>query len=169
MVDVASITEFVLGSFNAQVTEDGYLIYGMPVTNASVNVAIELATRNLVSLVGKDAFVLPANSTKFESYICDMACMRICINLLGLSISTHFNYKTTDLSISKNANPSIEEMLRQYEKSINQWIRLILSDHWTGVQTQDDLLLEEIINYNGVSYITRDADPMMTTGNYNRL
>ena len=162
MVDVTVITDLVLGSLNAQVVQDGYLIYGMTVTNQSVESSIELARRNLVGLVGEPAYNLDENSMKYESYIVDMSCMRIVCTMLGVAISSHFNYKTSELSISKNANPSLEEMLRQYEKSINQWIRLILSKNWTGVVTQDDLVINGIVVFDGVSYIGRDADSLQT-------
>jgi len=165
MVDNTVITDLVLGSLNAQITSTGYIVYGMAVTNQSVDTAIELARRNLLSLVGEDSFNNAINANIFESYITDMACMRLCINMLGIAIGTHFNYKTTDLSISKNVNPSLEEMLRQFEKSINQWIRLILKDNWTSVINQDDIVLDSIIKYNGVTYISRDSDAM---SGYNR-
>jgi hypothetical protein len=162
MVDTTVITNLVLGSMNATATTNGYTIYGMTVATNSVTTAIEMARRNLYSLVGDSAYNSPQNEEKFESYITDMACMRLAINMLGIAVPTHFNYKTTDLSVSKNVNPSLEEMIRDYEKSINQWLRLILNEHWTGVGLQDDLALVKIIEYNGVNYIGRDADSMQT-------
>jgi hypothetical protein len=162
MVDVTAIEDLVLGSLNAQTTETGYLIYGMAVTNQSVDVAIEMARRNLLAVVGVSAYNNPTNTINYESYITDMACMRLCINCLGIAIPTHFNYKSTNLSVSKNPNPSLEEMIRRYEKSIEQWSRFVLNTNWTGVETQDDLNIVKIIesSIDGVSYIQRDADPL---------
>ena len=162
MVDVTVITDLVLGLFNAQVVESGYLMYGMTVTNQAVDTAIEMARRNLIGLIGLDTFNQADNQMKYESYIVDMACMRIVLTLLGVAIPTHFNYKSSEMSVSKNPNPSLEEMLRQLEKSINQWQRVIMSKNWTGCVTQDDLVIEGIVVFNGVSYIGRDSDAMQT-------
>jgi hypothetical protein len=163
-IDITAVTDLVLGTLNAQVmtssTMTGYNIYGMAVTDSSVDTAIELARRNLLSMVGETAYNDPNNKLIYESYMVDMAAVRLCLNMLGIAIPTHFNYKTLDLSVSKNPNPSLEEMIRRLETSINQWIRFVLKDNWTGYNMQDDLYIESIINYRGINYITRDADSL---------
>jgi len=160
MINIADVKSFVLGSLNATANETGYYIFGMSVDENTINVAVEMARRNLHEIVGQSAYINDKNSMKFESYIVDMACMRTLIALLGISIPVHFNYKTTDLSISKNVYPPIEEMISQYTKSIEKWMRIIMSGEWTGVQNQDDLSFSDPIYCEnlGHDYIGRDID-----------
>lgn len=159
MIDIAGIKDMVVGLLNAKPVEAGYLIYGMTVNDAAIDAAIEMGRRNLILLVGTSAFNLPDNEDTIESCLIEMSCHRTIINMMGISITAHFNYKTSDITVSKNVLPALENAEKSYKKNINQWLRILQSEHWTdvGVQTDlsftDPIYIEEI----GREHISMDS------------
>lgn len=143
IVDAAEVKELVIGLLNGEPEEEGYEIYGMSINDNSVDAAIEMSRRNLLAIVGDSVFNDPAKENSVYSCLIDMSCYRVILNLMGLSIGSHFYYKTTDLTISKTALAPLVAAEEAYRISVRQWLKLIMGKGWTGVGIQDTLTIED--------------------------
>ena len=155
------VKTYVISLLNAStLSVDGeYTIFGMLIKDNTIEYAVSISHMFVEELIGTTKMNLATNENKVISCLVDMTMLRVWGTLAGISIPTHFNYKTGDLTITKNVNPNIDINLEMYAISVQQWIRLLMSDSWTHTEEQSDLSFVSPI-YNddyGHDYITYDS------------
>ena len=139
--------------------DNQYTIFGMIINESAIDYAITLAYNYIAELIGSVEIELSANRNKVVGFGVDLSMLRVWATLGGISIPTHFNYKTGDLTITKIVSPIIEANVDLYLQSIKRWIKIMLSGSWTAVNEQDNLAYTSPIyddNY-GYDSITYDA------------
>ena len=131
----------VLALLNASdITLDGETtIFGMVIKEQLIDFGISIGYTYINEVIGSDDIADADYKNKIVACLTDMTMLRVWATLAGISISTHFNFKIGDNTISKNVHPMIEMNLKMYAESVEKWIKILLSSSWTHVEKQSDL------------------------------
>ena len=154
----------VLALLNAEdITLNGTTeIFGMILKESVVEYGVSMGYTYLHTMIGEDILLKQDNKNMMVACLTDMTMLRVWGTLAGVSITTHYNYKIGDNTISKNVHPMIEMNLKLYGDSVKMWKKFILSKSgkgWTYVSPQESLSFVSPIyddNY-GHDYISMDV------------
>lgn len=138
-------------------SDSKYEIYGMDIYDSTVDFMISISYNFLEEMIGSTTIALAANRNKVVACCTDMSAVRIYATLGGISIPTHFNYKNSEMSVTKNVTPMIEQGLKAHMASVKQWFRILMSDTWTAVEQQNDLtfaspIYDDTLGFDRISY-----------------
>jgi len=141
------------------INQDGEMtIFNMVIKEALIEYGVSIGYTYISEVIEEDVDDL-VNKNKIVACLTDMTMLRVWATLAGVSIPTHFNYKIGDNTITKNVHPMIEMNLKIYAKSVEKWIKILLSGSWTHTEPQSDLSWRNPIysEDRGHSLISLDA------------